>query len=176
MKTSHFSLFLAVLVYLVGCQKTQPIRQESKASKSSSEADPVAMFKSLVPESPITFDIPGSERARWVLKDFSYDVKKTDSLVSPVVGEILFTYEMTGFGEYAKTVNREGKVLYSGKMRLHYSFQNGHWVKANLEVSNEYFYIGDKPAAYSGRWTDAKKDEYIKGGVKAKKVMDQFKP
>lgn len=54
----------------------------------------------------------------------SYDVRETDSLVTPLTGYVVYTYTKSLLGTWSDTVT------------LHYSYQGGIWVYKSMEAGD----------------------------------------
>jgi hypothetical protein len=83
-------VFTVALV--VACQKVEP--------------DPIKSFKELVTRLP-TRSIGESPKTTYGIVDVAFDVKKTDSLINPVIGTIDFTLDET---YQSKTIHRQMRL------------------------------------------------------------------
>lgn len=93
--------------------------------------------------------IPEKPKAKWYrykifLTSTSYDVRKTDSLVSPFVADIHFncaTHTRVGNTKEAVESGEDSSTLYPIECISKYAFQDDHWVKKS--VSCKSYITGD---------------------------------
>jgi len=110
--------------------------------------------KDMATEHLAHFSDPGSERGwikrRIVLSDMKYDVKKTDSLVSPLLAPVNFKcstiqseiYPNKGDAEKAKILQPSGLAI---SCRATLAFQDGKWNAKSLE----YYLLESAWVSYS---------------------------
>ncbi|AYB38217.1 hypothetical protein [Brevibacillus laterosporus] len=93
------------------------------------------------------------------MNDLAYDVRKTDSLVSPYIGTISFTLNPQSTDifntkdEAAKDTNFIDKDSYVPH-RLTYAFQNNNWILKKEEIFSDIL----------GEWRLCKEDGSINAG------------
>lgn len=89
-----------------------------------------------------------------VQKDYSYDIKKTDSIVSPLTATVNFTLEKFKTDSHANVDEAKADenykpatkdYFYSTKYRYDYAYQNGKWVYKGKASVNEF----------TGKWEES---------------------
>ncbi|HVA45034.1 MAG TPA: DUF4339 domain-containing protein [Pirellulales bacterium] len=76
-----------------------------------------------------------------VVGKFRYDVRKTDSLVSPFVGEVqTFVEEIHSSYDEGRPIANATWVGFNGNMTLTYGFQDGRWTLTNASCKGK---VGD---------------------------------
>lgn len=132
---------------------------EISHAQQTASIDPVVAFKELVPRHPeIRIEDLGSDRFvnEFVLTNFAYDVRKSDSLVSPLIGDVVCDFQLNKRDRKSEYASKE-----SGKMKMSYAFQDGKWVATGLTFKfdkwNEFrtvkFWFGDDTEKLiSDRW------------------------
>lgn len=126
MKIPHLTFALAVALFLVGCSKSEnPAAQNSTTNSTqvpeSPEQNAVNSFKSVVKFlSSKTNDDGGTE-----FLNLSYDVEKTDSLISPITGVITYTPKDSNY------------IPPYNIITCHFAFQDGKWVLKSIESGRE---------------------------------------
>jgi hypothetical protein len=92
------------------------------ANASPVAADPVVAFRSLVSAMPTQGQI-ASTQSSYVVTDIAFDVKKTESLVTPIIGIIDFTAK----GVLPTKALPRG-YHFSMRYRLEFAWINDQWV------------------------------------------------
>lgn len=90
------------------------------------------------PSDPVAELQKAIERYRTVstaARDFRHDVRKTDSLVSPYVGTVVYTYEWK---------DEQGKVIGSVECTASFAYQDKHWVGKHIDVAVSAFDDNDR--------------------------------
>ena len=86
------------------------------------------------------------------LPTFRVDVKKTDSLISPYIGELIGTQNCIEYaGKYnseneAKTANIVENIRFMRSFKFIYAYQEGQWVKTQtfyMLSFDKYYTLGD---------------------------------
>ena len=102
--------------------------QNTPTPTAKVEPDPVKSFEKLVTTFPTTKWIlkAGSTQATCQIVDVSFDVKKTDSLMNPVIGVINFTID--------ETISRPGGHVFHSPlvMQMVFNWQGGRWTFGRL--------------------------------------------
>lgn len=152
----------------VSNSKTPPV-QESKTSTAQQDdpsapatVDPVASMKALIDahEKAVAQAVPvvySDDHKKWTklrmrMENIEFDVKKSDSLVSPFVGEVSFdaSLQHTDFfdtEEEAATSATFSHVPEPTLCRVMYAFQDGKW-----ETKKRTYFSSEK-------WRDARPGE-----------------
>src|SRR5262249_8248936 len=88
-------------------------------------SDPVAAFRPIVSALPKQGQMgKGKYSSRYDISDIAFDVKKTDSLMTPIVGFIAFT----GSGVLSGVGRPPTPVPFSWRYRLEFAWINNRWV------------------------------------------------
>ncbi|MBM3982244.1 MAG: hypothetical protein FJ304_18655 [Planctomycetes bacterium] len=143
-----------VLLCALGCSGTTPTQKsQEQSSQNKQEADPSAALKA-VREKGLAKARAGS----WTIPDTTFDVRKTDSLVSPFVGEISFTGSAQD-PKYTDPLERE--------IRMEYAYQNGAWVLSKVHW---------RPTTPNAKWLVSTPPISSNSLVTWKELVDAFTP
>ena len=110
MKILHLAFALVIPLFLVGCSNPQ--------KKALDSFKPIITF--LGSQTNLNGGIEFS--------DFSYDVEKTDSLISPFTGVIVFKEHLIFHGD----------TLPTKTYTCHFAEQNGKWVHKSIDIEEEH--------------------------------------
>jgi hypothetical protein len=125
----------------------------SSATFAQSEKEVVSIFKT-----KINGLDKCTSKTRWFLRDIKYDVKKTESLVIPIQGELTFTAIESGTDGKPDLDNPHSR--FPVRVKLYWSGDDRHWV---VETLLSKFYSIDR----ENPWTEPEKDRgwrYAKRG------------
>lgn len=136
---THY-LLLSILAISLGCEKLAPrtgSTAPSVAATSAPASDPLGEFKVIsrdfvakaIAQQNSDFATAGSASGYTVNSDVSFDVQKTDSLISP------FTADINATGEW-NTDSSLGKLPV--KIRYLFAYQDGKWVAKGGSYSGTY--------------------------------------
>jgi hypothetical protein len=120
MKIIKIILLFAILL-LAGCSKPQNTRVK---------VDPVESLKRIVENAGGADDL----RGRTVWRNVQYDVRKTDSLVSPYLGTI-----KADVYEYSKKEIEDNKYYDVFKFDITLAYQDDKWVLKEIEHESSTF-------------------------------------
>jgi hypothetical protein len=129
---------VAVLIAVSGCER--PPNNVVEKHKSTKTSDPVAELKRVMERyEPTSFDKERDLKA----SDFSFDVRKTDSLVSPYIGVIKYRYSAAGW------------------VTAHFLYQDNRWVFRKYCVTEDESLCYDSPnEPRVSQWLRAVKTAY----------------
>jgi hypothetical protein len=128
--TSKFILLAGLFAFITA---EFSFAQNTPTPTATVEPDPIKSFKELVTRFPRQQGIRVSPTIAYDIGDVTFDVKKTDSIINPVIGIINFTQDITN--TYTSPVIRgapdQSKKVHSFHTRLHlqmvFDWQGDHW-------------------------------------------------
>lgn len=150
-------ILLALYVLAAYANATSPNKSAPPpVAHASPEVDPVSQFKKIVSSSSqpeqwtkvYLHTISGKwAKQYFVISNVKYDVKKTDSLVTPVMGIVNFTVAITQSDFFTSKEEAEESTALS-KLKMtefvtgKYLFEDGNW---RVDQFSYYAAIGDNP-------------------------------
>lgn len=149
----------------------------SQAQKLNGDAEILSSFSSIVDKCRAALSRPHvyeqTEHSRWGKQVFSnievtYDVERTNSLVSPYTGKIITKY-ITAAGHAptkdeaeALEIDAKGRAISQNDV-FTFSFQNGQWRVVSAEISTS-FRLGANQGFDRPMKTSMNRDQLTNGG------------
>lgn len=137
-------MFSGILVAVLIVSSTPPIKSQNRASPQSEEQDAVKSFKKVAADFIASYEVnkrewvrslpgdPGWKKVKHEVGEYSIDVRRTDSLISPYVGVLQFSlkFYITASHPTREEAERDVafKILGSSTHEHTYVFQDEQWV------------------------------------------------
>ena len=118
-----------VLVTIAGCSQTSPT-QTPAATSAPTKPEPVAALKEVVDavqRDGATINVRDRGQFRFVASDVTYDVQKSDSLVSPYTGTVSFISQ-----DAIPSSSKSEKDIHF-RMTAKLAQQDGRWIVKDVE-------------------------------------------